>query len=931
MKETHYLFTRTIKNTDGLNEERKLKCEFIGETCVLSSSEKSDPNIQKAPAFVAGMRLICECLKDGTLNSINQNDFAQKTNCSIDSVKNNFGRTDCKISKLLNDLEFDNGDAQASIYYNGLYNGTRFKVVEKENELEDTNENEEEYPQNVSVSDTRNDAFDFDKFIDYWCGRGNSSHVFLFSPGGKGKTHFMKKIYKKLKFDPEKSTKIHFCSLALLLQEAINNPIKPVAHCKGDLSRASEKTSYILRHESIFKMPESCVFFLDGFNELLDQNGSLTYNYVMQIISEINMLIDAPYTKLMISSREKNDSQFFEKLCKSNFSFVELGGIFDDDIEKNDDITAEVKKMLSYPIFYNIYKKTKDKKVFTSVSSKYSLWNSFHISSCKQSFENKNLLADSMLYLYYILLPCAAYWMESNRKTRISMKQCILIIDKIRNSLILQEFYANIINDILFTDKDGKTVKREEIQFNKISLIYYEGLRNLQDFIIFSDEEKYIEFKHQDIREYFAAFYIVSHINGIINTSVTHTLDMVPSFNLKTDVQNMIKEQFELKTEDGESFIRLFKKTTELYPSTSHEDIQLQLRENIIVSYTAHTLSDHFILHVNSALMSFLEPFVSSLLKHEKFFKNWNNTLTRQEKNAVIEILSAVIQYYRVDLDYEKCRRYYEFAENYLFEGAEPYYIKLITHQKAKALMYNSKDLYVCTSEKKSDWGNLDKKEMFDESISLLYHCLPFNLSANLLGRVISTPRRWIKDNGLIERNVKKAFDVYRHALNEMTASENLFVLNGTELMYLIREMLFLLVKFYVYIDENGEVQYYTEKKEFTDICNNFSPSTLDFINQTLEMIEGQSYYLLDWIRGMAALLNKKYDVADRYFKSHENFHMTWIVRYLNGDKSYKEKIDAKLRELSENKPRKDDSYNPESCEDIYYYQDALQIGYNFE
>lgn len=906
-----------------------LQCIFHenDETCQCIHFPMAEETNLTAGAYKVFL-LLCEYYARQRQTSMTHKDIMKKTNYSLSGVKKALETIRDKLKSIGIEEWFD---------YKSLAEDVQCREVKNEELLIP----EKQFAQKICLRSMDGvweyEANAFKEYMFDWCEDRNKKSVlkeynalFLHGDGGIGKTHYLRKTWDYCN-SHHTGKEIRFCSLSVLLQEAVSSPIPKEVHCKGDVSKAvyspQHITSYICRHCGVYRFEErkKYIFLLDGLNELISQNSSISYDYVQQILSEIRML-DMKNVFVFISSRDKKDFRIlggdvFRKRCTAV-----LSEIMDCDFSGLPELSDEIRTLLSRPLFYRLYQEYAEKKHFPDIQSKYELWNFFHRNACRQSCLNKNIRADEMLYLYYILLPAAAYWCACNRKEEISKFHFIQLTDKIRNSLAIQERYHCIINHI-----ENESLVRSELQFNKLSTLYYDGLRNVGDFAVMSDDV--IRFTHQDVREYFAAFYVVSYLSEIKNPSIPLLLEMVPSFNLNSDIQGLIMKKYGFEKDkhgqNAEAFGKLFGCTKELIPSISIEDLHAQFRQNITHAYAAYTFADHFMLRISEARHKVIAPFCASLLKYKDFFRNWKNILSRKEKDALTEVFTAMIQYYRIKMDYAVCRQYYEFAKEFLLDGADIYYVKMIEHQKAKAWISNSQSLY-CNEAYVSLWDeSLSAKTLFDEGMDKLQTCFPYNMSVNLLGNIYSKPVRWIEENQLIKRDVCEAFRIYRNFFEEMTnAQTHLWLQNGTELIYTTREMLSLLLKFYVYIDDQNNICTYDPEKKVTDLdsLQKMMPaSTLAFVNSVLEKIIEQNCAFMDWLRGMALLLSGKKEEANHMFENEAANYMTWIIRYMQGDEDQRAAIDAKLSEFSANVNQTADA---DLTDKKYLIMDAGQLGY---
>ena len=173
-------------------------------------------------------------------------------------------------------------------------------------------------------------------------------------------------------------------------------------------------------------------------------------------------------------------------------------------------------------------------------------------------------------------------------------------------------------------------------------------------------------------------------------------------------------------------------------------------------------------------------------MKCGRFLTEHPSMLSTKERQSLLEVYTAMIQHYHLERDYAKCKDIYVFCMKYLADGCDSYYVRMVCHHHGKALLYNSQDLFTNQGVKSSYYTTQEKsaKEIFDESIELLKSCMPYNMTANILGNLYTSPVDWISENNLLERDVCAAFRIYREAYHDMTDPNYLYSRNGTEMVY---------------------------------------------------------------------------------------------------------------------------------------------------
>lgn len=638
-------------------------------------------------------------------------------------------------------------------------------------------------------------------------------------------------------------------------------------------------------------------------------------------------------TYVIITTRSKDDiSQIpaFTKKKLAKLSYLDNSTEF-----KDKNVTKEMKQLLSIPLYYNYYKSLlKDNK--TLPDSRFELWNLFHKNACKQEYEEKNVPADEALYIYYVCLPMFAAFMESNRVEEITRSQAIRLMAKIRNSAAVQENCQNIINQI-----ENSNNERAQIEFSKISQVMYNSFRNISSFISFDSES--IRFKHQDIREYFCTFNSVWFIKSI--SSAPLLLELIPNFNLKSSVQEFIKEALGfkkmlkgddekiklenavIKKENDGKYSELFPKSSEVLQSADIEEVQSQIYQNICLCYAAFVFSDHFMIHAYNERQEILKPFCEGLIECRRFLKENPSILSDTMRQCLLEVYTSVIQFYRMEKDYGRCREIYEFCMD-ISQKCDFYYVRMLNHQKGKVLLYNSQNI-INKQDHISDYYNEEEKksakDIFNEGKELLERCLPYNMSANILGQLYSAPADWIINNNLLKRDVCKAFKIYEAAYKDLTDPNYLYFRIGTEMVYTFRQFAGLLMRGHIRIT-SGEPE---ENKENPLLSEGCYDSSVNYAKEILDHIKGQDAPFVNWLRGAVALYNKDEENARMYFEKEADNYMTKIVKL---KKRWYEDRDELINSIKKdiNKYRKSEhtTIECEATDSSYRLEDAEMLGY---
>ena len=674
--------------------------------------------------------------------------------------------------------------------------------------------------------------------------------LYIVNSGGYGKTHFLKTILFEMNTDVQSRT-TDYLSLASLLKDALSSPVSENAHCRNDMTRASDKTSYIFRHLSMrtgrrmnYNADTQYLFLLDGLNELLEQNSSHTYDTMRLIIEEIKGLAACDNVRLAVTSRRRDDIlRIFPD--GTGFCDAQLTGVKDQRIKPTVPLTEECARLLEKPLFFR-YKETLEDTgnagKGTPIETQYGLFEFIHSYSAMQTYKEKDLQKDEYLYLYFVVLGAIASFMETGRSREITKKQVLRLVDKIHSSAAVQERYRTMINSILKED-----AKRSEIVFSKAPDFYYDDLRGLSEFVEFTGDT--LHFIHDDVQEYFVCFSVISYLNSIHDTELPMLIEMTPDFNMRSSAQNAIKAELgltekncsaslyatfptylaEKRSEEhnktAKAIFRIFSVTEPLQPCASEDEILYHFRQQLALCLCCYRFLDHFGIGTpfDEERYQIISPFTESLLAHADFFIDRPRLLSAEENQAAAEIFAAVFQHLRLKKDYGTARKYYEFAEQRFLPDCDKLRRTLLRHHRAKIWMLNAQDIFA-PGEKPviSDWFSIEEMDnkaethsghpdedlrhrhgrwLFNESLKELEKCIPLNLSGNLLGHIYEKPVGWLEENDLLKRNCKKGFEYYRKTYEGMIDDHSLLQMKGTEILYTARAMMLMLYKGYVRIN----------------------------------------------------------------------------------------------------------------------------------
>ena len=315
------------------------------------------------------------------------------------------------------------------------------------------------------------------------------------------------------------------------------------------------------------------------------------------------------------------------------------------------------------------------------------------------------------------------------------------------------------------------------------------------------------------------------------------------------------------------------------------EKIHTMLND-IILMYTIYELYDHFMLHHYNAMYDKAIGFFDHMKKISASAP-LDRVLNEELCARYAKTLCALMECCRRRKEYDRVYEIKDFIDNALqindskrLFGEEKITVCTIKNQYAKAKLFEAIDLLKEKSPAKKKQG----KEQYKEAIDLLEANKTFNMSANLLGCIYSTPIGVLRHElGLVPDEVKAA-ELYDASLNTMTADEQLYQLKGTELIYTTRQLVNFMLKGYILYDRGWKVN---EEHRFQDK----KTQTLKTAKEYLDKVDGQSLGFINWDRGIMKTVyveysklskendNKRKSDAFDLFESENTNMMTMIAR----------------------------------------------------
>lgn len=716
-----------------------------------------------------------------------------------------------------------------------------------------------------------------------------TKNIFIYGDGGFGKTELLKRFYIS---SVEKRQQAYKVNLSYLLLYSISNPINNIHLCRDIVDNGGKLkdeiyTSYLFQLLKIEKFTKGCYFFFDGLNELLDQKSNETAFVIFQIVKEITQLCSNKHTFVIISSRNKSDSELIKNV---DFTYITLSGInnpsmknvaasYEPDEEKQKILYNLLTRPIFYNFYYNAYANNTANSTYAIKSSNsklYDLLFNCYLRYYEQTAGTTKNIKDRSFYsfAYLFVLPYIAYIFEQSRQNEFYLSEFYDILDSVnRSDSDYRKFHIAYLNNIINCNSLGINVSSVDIDTNSLfSIIINTGFVK----IITMGDEKFVSFEHQTIREFLCSMYVSEYLFFLKKESArcAKVFDIAPSFNLRSDVQELIKDitginsKKTVTSQVEKAFVDAFIVPSKIIVTRNILKTIEKFRSSCFVFWVRFEMYDHFTLHFYDAYRQNIESFTDSVIEYFKG-QNIEKSVDRNSRMFLIKALCGLIESLRRKGDFAKCHKIAEFVVNDLdlesFKGypGEAYLTYAsMKNQIGKFLIFES----LSDNNKNDDSG-------FKEALSILEDNKEFPLSAALIGGWYSTPVVPILKKGF-KRDVVKAFDIYYSAYKN--ATRGFIYLGGTELIYIARQSLSLLMKGYVSVKKQDNSIVFDEVK----MPSLITKDTLDFANQIFLNMNGQNTSFMPWLRAVYDIYTKKISrgTYSDLIKEEEN-HMTIILR----------------------------------------------------
>lgn len=525
------------------------------------------------------------------------------------------------------------------------------------------------------------------------------SPLFLFGPGGVGKSAFLAYLYDTIAESAENLTPfsgvflLSLESLALLDLSQYDNGGIPFADpdrslllsriasrsgCSTDCKqwKASLKTGHGLWTD------KPILLLLDGLNELRQSNSSS--QLYRQILQEISTLSQYRYVRIIITSRVEdripstgNPFQMSRTLSAQLQDFrsasldvhvAKLMGIEPDIIKKllSDyliDENSELALMLQRPLYYNYIISQKYHAEF--LNSRYSLLQGMYNQIYNQSILNSENDDQRIFrtYVYKVFLPIFAHVIQrGNLIYDIAFeKSCAIAVHQIS---------LNITGDLfqIYTP-DDKT------KFVTSKLKKIRSFLEAQEQILTIDNGQYVSFSHQDYRDFLAALFFIQRLDYIQKRIDTPVMKSDESLQLDTlrlntytfDVLRLIYDGLSFSTNFVEHFSignnHPIAWESLMWYTTIYQLSDLRILSQI--SYTPHRNLTQDTLDLLSPFCQVVDEELRVSPSDNKFFHLKPTTFMVQ---SVIEILMKTCELYRNSSDYTSALHLTSVAQNFCMQ-----------------------------------------------------------------------------------------------------------------------------------------------------------------------------------------------------------------------------------------------------------------------
>lgn len=707
--------------------------------------------------------------------------------------------------------------------------------------------------------------------------RDDNHCMLLTGEGGIGKTHTMRLLCAAAKLN--QPGLVYAINLPHLLLFSAANPIAVNQLAGNAVTGGGENhngySSYIAQYLRLDTMPEQNGFFLlDGLNELEDMTTNQNAALVNRLYHEITDICKARQYHVVLSSRllqtaSNRIPDVLFTVYQPQALEVDLSELrFSQDTSEAD--REKIKSMMRLPLFYQLYQKLFQNSADMIPATRYALMRTMFSKLYQQSATEKGLDTFAGRSLYFLLMPLIAHKMHMKRAQVFHSDELADLIEALNDG-----GHTTAINTWVnaCAEKEGISLRMPNVEPLLARDAAIQEMVN-SGLMVSHKDTCTLEFSHQVWRDFLGSYYVLNYlemqkqsfeagetISGAIASDI-----LMPSFNLPSLVQDQIREQSKLysaknepqnetpeakeerlrvNAERGDAFLTYF-----AIPDTKERDSIRQMQNTMTRLYTAYELYDHFMLHHYDAMKKLAGDFFQNHILHQA---KQNTNLKKVFKDETLRLrycksLAALMECARRSGDFEMVYEIHEIAMNSFGMqeyqdspfGEEMLTYRILQHQYAKAKLFESREMLA-----RGEGG-----EQFCDAVQLLKENGSFNMSASLLGCMYATPNAFLLAYTEIRQNFVQAAEVYQKAFAAMT-SGSLVPLTGTELLYIGRQYVNLMMKGYVRCQkqEDGTLLWFANDEPALP-----DSDTLEQTKFVLDHLEGQKNAFLNWDRAMYRL-----------------------------------------------------------------------------
>lgn len=578
----------------------------------------------------------------------------------------------------------------------------------------------------------------------------NKQKICIVGEGGLGKTTFLKRI-ENTKSRQKAYKKIIYLHLRDdILSQLQQQPCKDKFLLNYIQNQSPGSTSVLL--------------LIDGFDEFLSHTDSDSY---IAIINDLKKLSSNPQMKIITTSR-----YMAQELSVQAFEQYTLNYVPEDNIKvlwdtyKNMGIKKEIKELLKIPMYYSLFKNRDPKDV---PHNQYDLF--FYAYKYLYVQRHKKDSESHYHYLYFYLLPKLLLSAYNKRVMKGRVIGDSNEITEIIN-VILEKKASKDIEYAAVTDKIGiKTFTSTENSLDAKRIL---ELLTEDDLLLMKDGKYHLgnSINHQYWRAFLVAFSLITSMNCLRQShgNDKYAKEYVIDFNVPTEAINMVC------THLFPSFFETAKSEKE--KDTKRKHLEQEFRHYFEQLPIAPQLFDSCCGFVKYCHMAF---YLANTFQFERIISEERNSayfdVIERGFNAAINADSEEQPFFRKEMielitkmaELSRKGENYGIAMTYINNGIEllqnnnggnmdKFEVASFANQKAKILLYQHRHSCLTYPDNKK----LINHDSFREALKSIEECAEyFTVSANLYGRMHTTPALYLREADLLELKPIDAFYKY--------------------------------------------------------------------------------------------------------------------------------------------------------------------------